>query len=201
MKPTLPARGALALLVGVALAGCPLPQTLPEYPTTTPYPSPRIIAELAHPYLSLVRVGPSCAGGHAAFTLSATVGWENVTDPVDVRWFVDYDPNSTALKIPVSNERLVGTGDVAIGSLRPVKAWVFDPYASDLPGGSPADQQAFRDAGGLHVVELVVSNNFAPEPASPYPNRTPASSPRQFETQVYRWVFQYVPTGGSCSYP
>ena len=42
MKPTLPACGAMALLLGAALAGCPLPQTLPEYPTSGTITPPRI---------------------------------------------------------------------------------------------------------------------------------------------------------------
>jgi hypothetical protein len=48
----------------------------------------------------------------------------------------------------------------------------------------------------VHVVELVVSNGFAPEPTS-RPYRTPAQG---YETQFFRWVFRYVP-GGACGYP
>ena len=59
-------------------------------------------------------------------------------------------------------------------------------------------------------MELVVSNGFArrtrrPVPPPDRPWRTPLKTATQtFETQVYRWVFHYVPTGTAgarCSYP
>ena len=68
-------------------------------------------------------------------------------------------------------------------------------------GDTAADQQGFRDGGGLHVVELVVSNGFAPDPGpAERPWRSPATN---FETQVQRWVFHYVPAGagGACGFP
>jgi hypothetical protein len=200
-------RTALGFLAAVALAGlagCPIPQPLPSYPTTSPFPSPRIIADLVEPYGALQIVGPNCLGNTAVYALSATLGWENVTDPIEARWFVDYDKDSPSLQVPVlfSPEIIPAPLD-GISTVRPVTPVVFDPYKADIRFGAPVLQQAYRDGGGLHVVELVVSNNFAAEPGDPphlYPYRTPASTPRQFETQVFRWVFHYTP-GGSCQNP
>jgi hypothetical protein len=197
-RPLNRAPALVGSLLALALAACPIPQTLPEYSATSSFPSPRLIADLAVPYQAVVLVAPDCAGLTGTFRLSATLGWENTTDPVDARWFVDYDKTLLHLYTPVQTERILGPND-GITTTRAVTPWTFDPYAAD-PGLTPADRQAYRDGGGLHVVELVVSNNFAPEPATPYPYRTPASQPRKFETQVYRWVFHYQ-VGGSCAFP
>jgi hypothetical protein len=50
----------------------------------------------------------------------------------------------------------------------------------------------------VHVVEVVVSNNFlAPKEDSPLPYRNVT---RGFETQAYRWVFLTVPeSSGACT--
>ena len=183
MTTTLPGRGALALLLVAALAGCPLPQPLPEYPTNGTITPPRIQSDTLTHVDTILLVD------------------ENTFELVEARWFVEYDPARAATVTPIPPiQKIEGPAD-GVSIERHLDPFVFKPYGFD-PFGS---EQAFRDGGGLHVVELVVSNNFAPEPASPRPWRTPLKTATQtFETQVYRWVFHYVPTGTAgarCSYP
>jgi hypothetical protein len=100
---------------------------------------------------------------------------------VQARWTITFGPKP----IPAPSDGLT--------TVRPVTPWTFQPYGFD-PAGS---EQAFRDGGGLHVVELVVSNGFAPQDdaAAAQPNRTTKAN---FQTQVFRWVFHYAP-GGVCA--
>jgi len=207
MKRTLPAPGTLALLLGATLAGCPLPQALPEYPTSGTITPPRIQSDSLTPVDTVVLVDANCVlGTNPTFTLSARLVDENTYEKVEVRWFVDYDPTRAASVSPVLPPEIIdGPADGATIE-RSLEDFLFQPYGFD-PVGS---EQAYRDGGGLHVVELVVSNNFAPEvpppvPAHDRPWRTPLKTATQtFETQVYRWVFHYVPTGTAearCSYP
>jgi hypothetical protein len=203
MKPTLPARGALALLVGVALAGCPLPQTLPEYPTSGTITPPRIQSDTLTPIDTVTLVDAGCAAA-PSFTLSARLIDENTYEKVEARWFVDYDPAVAASVTPRLPPQIIDGPSDGVTIERPLNDFLFQPYGFDPAGG----EQAFRTGGGLHVVELVVSNNFAPEipppvPAHARPWRTPLKTQTQtFETQVYRWVFHYVPAGtGVCGSP
>lgn len=187
-----PPLAALSLL----LAGCPLPQVLPEYPSTGRIAPPRIVTDQATPPDTIVEVAPDCPGAEAdhVFTLSASLIDENTVEPVVARWFVDYRPGRST-EVPAQPEEPIPGPEDGITLSRPLTPYQFRPYTFDDP--------SFRAAGGLHVVELVVSNGFAPEPGVPpheRPWRTPAEN---FETQVYRWVFHYVPagTGGACGYP
>ncbi len=213
MRSTLPGRGALALLLGAALAGCPLPQTLPEYPASGTITPPRIQSDSVTPSDTVILVDAGCPGldtSHA-FRLGATIVDENTYEPVEYRWFVDYDPQRATVR-PLFPDRqfIPGTQD-GVTIERAVPPLELQPYTFDPPlYGSPTESkpgQNFRDSGGLHVVELVVSNAFAsedpaPVPAHARPWRTPLKNATQsFETQVYRWTFHYVPTGGACSYP
>jgi len=200
MRPTLPRRGALALLLGAALSGCPLPQTLPEYPTSGTITPPRIQSDTLSPIETVILVEAGCAT-EPTFALSAVLIDENTFELVEVRWFVDYDPSRAASVTPIPPiQKIEGPSD-GITIERRLTPFVFKPYGFD-PFGS---EQAYRDGGGLHVVELVVSNNFAPEPATPRPWRMPLKNATQtFETQVYRWIFHYVPAGTAgarCGYP
>ncbi len=213
MSPPRPACPWPAALAALALlsAGCPIPQSLPEYPSTGTVAPPRIQSDAALPVDAFL---PVAAGGCAAapvFRLSAPLVDENTLEPVDARWFVDYDPGNSLRANPVNGgpDIIEGPAD-GLSTLRPVCAagkapdcllpFAFRPYDFD-PSGA---EQAFRDAGGLHVVELVVSNGFEGGPVDqaglPRPWRTPKA---QFETQVHRWVFHYVPAGagGSCGFP
>lgn len=194
----LPGRRALAALLGLLgpwLAGCPLPQSLPEYPGTGRIAPPRIVTDQATPPDTVVEVAPDCpgAGTDHVFSLGAGLIDENTVEPVEARWFVDYRPDlSTVTPIPPI-EIIPGPED-GVTVERPLTPFQFRPYTFD--------DAAFRAGGGLHVVELVVSNGFLLEPTSglPRPWRTPKA---QYETQVHRWVFHYVPAGagGACGYP
>jgi hypothetical protein len=188
--------GALGLL----LAGCPIPQSLPEYPSTGKIAPPRIRSDSTTPPDSGVLVAPDCQAGGGAepvFLLSTSLVDENTLEKVEARWFVDYLPGNQAREAVRRSELIDGPLD-GLSTTRPVQSFAFHPYGYD-PQGS---EQAYRDGGGIHVVELVVSNGFAPEPAAgetafTRPWRTPLP---QFETQVFRWVFHYSP-GGACAYP
>ena len=182
---------AAPLLALALLAGCPLPQALPEYPSTGTIAPPRIKSDAATPGATVILVDPAC-GGTPSFTLSTALVDENTLEKVEVRWFVDYQAGSQSRAAPLFTQTIDGPAD-GLNTQRTISDLVFQPYDFDPVGG----EQAFRDGGGLHVVELVVSNGFAPEPASPRPYRTPATN---FETQVFRWIFHYAP-GGICQYP
>ncbi len=201
-------RVALAGLLAALLAGCPIPQLLPEYPTGTIAP-PRILSDQVLPVDTIILVSPSCATS-PAFSLFVSLVHEDTLEMVEARWFVDYDP-ARSTKVPYRTLFIEGPTD-GITITRPV-------VPKDSPPGTPSFvfepydfyDQAFRDGGGLHVVELVVSNGFAAEPAFgqpplPRPGRTPSFNPVtqvQYETQVHRWVFHYVPAaaGGACGFP
>jgi hypothetical protein len=183
-------RRAAALAAAAALAGCPLPQSVPEYPATGVVTPPRLLVDAITPVDTVIRVSTTCAPA-PTYTLSATLEDTDTTERVDARWFVDYDETQDDSTIR-SQEQVVVADGAEDPTIRVVTPYVFRPYDWDPP---PA-------AGGLHVVELVVSNGFAAEPAEPpagwRPNRMPAP---QFQTQWYRWVFSYVDSGGACGYP
>jgi hypothetical protein len=206
MRPTLPSGGALALLLGATLAGCPLPQALPEYPTSGTITPPRIQSDQVTPGDTVILVSAGCpASPEPVFTLSARLVDENTYEKAEARWFVDYDPSRASTVTPIPPIQIIDGPADGVTIERTLGDFLFKPYGFDPLGG----EQAFRDGGGLHVVELVVSNNFAPEPAPPAANprpwRTPLRTATQtFETQVHRWVFHYVPAaapGGRCGYP
>jgi hypothetical protein len=207
MRRTRSARSALAALLGAALSGCPIPQTLPEYPTSGAITPPRILSDQVTPSDTVVLVDAGCLlPPTPTFTLSAGLIDENTYEKTEARWFVDYDPGRAASVTPVLPPQIVDGPADGVTIERSLDDYLFQPYGFD-PLGS---EKAFRDGGGIHVVELVVSNNFAPEtpppvPAHVRPWRTPLKTATQtFETQVYRWVFHYVPTGTAgalCRYP
>jgi hypothetical protein len=193
LSPPLPSRAALLTALATLLAGCPIPQSLPEYPLTGKIAPPRIVADDALPSETIIVVAPDCPGADAdhLFVLSTSLIDENTKELVEARWFVDYEVGRSTERPYESPPPIQGPTD-GITVQRPLAPFQFRPYTFDDP--------AFRLAGGLHVVELVVSNGFAPEPAVP-PNARPYRTPlAQFETQVFRWVFHYTP-GGACGYP
>ncbi|MBK9517131.1 MAG: hypothetical protein IPO09_07195 [Anaeromyxobacter sp.] len=196
--PRARSRRALAALVGLLgpwLGGCPLPQSLPEYPSTGRIAPPRIVTDQATPPGTVVEVAPDCPGADTdhVFSLSAGLIDENTVEPVEARWFVDYQPGRSTVT-PIPPIEIIPGPEDGVTLERPLTPFQFRPYTFD--------DAAFRAGGGLHVVELVVSNGFLLEPTSglPRPWRTPQA---QYETQVHRWVFHYVPAGagGACGYP
>jgi hypothetical protein len=170
---------AMAALAAALAAGCPLPQPLAEVArvdggTVSP---PRIVAESAVPSDTIVLVSRSCAT--AVFSLAAEVEDVNTTESVEARWFVDYSPD--VVQIPLA--QVVPADADSSNPIRNVPPYSFDA----LKAGTTAP---------LHVVELIVSNAFQPiSTTSPAENR---SAQPGYETDVYRWVFQYVDTGGRC---
>jgi len=180
----------LLLALAVLLAGCPLPQALPEFPSTGAITPPRITSDTATPLDTVLEVAPNCPAS-PVFTLSAKLVYENTIGNAEARWFVDYLPGDQQREAPRLPAEIIRPVD-DLTTVRAVTPWDFRPYDFDAGG------QAFRDAGGLHVVELVVSNGFeAGAGSGPRPFR---STEAGFETQVQRWVFHYAP-GGGCGFP
>ncbi len=189
---------AAALAAAAALVGCPLPQPLPAYPATGAIAPPRILMDAVMPNATVIRVSTGCApvppatAADPIFTLSAQVHDDTTTELVEARWFVDYDATASSRgSLIVQNDSVEAptSGDPRV---RALPVYAFHPYVFFSPS-QPV-------AGDVHVVELVVSNGFDPAGpnALPLPNRSPALN---FETQYYRWVFQYVASGGSCGFP
>jgi hypothetical protein len=190
---TRPVRRIGAVLVavfaaGAVLGGCPIPQPLPGVGPIDgglPITPPRVLTDSAHPGLAMTAYGPlaSCpAGSH--FDVSATLADENSEEPVEVRWFVDYDPDSQPLRTPLQVETLPPPADPT-QYLRYPSSFPFTPWDFDRP------------TERVHVVELTVSNGFLPVgaavPPGSLPNRTAAPG---YEVQVFRWTFQPSLTGG-----
>jgi hypothetical protein len=177
---------ALAVAAAATLAGCPIPQPIPGVGDVsgTPITPPRIVTESARPRLPLTAYGPpsACPGG-ATFLVDADVIDENSTEPVEVRWFVDYDPANQARRTPLQVETL-SAPTVEPVYLRFPAAFAFHPSDFD----APADR--------VHVVEMAISNGFlpvgAPVPPGSFPNLTAAPG---YAVQVFRWTFQPDPAG------
>ncbi|MGC3998923.1 MAG: hypothetical protein QM767_16320 [Anaeromyxobacter sp.] len=196
MRRDLPALAGLALL----LAGCPIPQPLPDYGggTTTP---PRIVADGATPNDTFVRIAAGCSGAKPSVTLAASLVDPNTVETVTARWFVDYDPESSSRRVPLQQTEVPPPDSGATDPLnRTITPFAFVPYDYP-PAVLPA---ASWDASGvIHVVELVVSNAFdasgdPPGSAAALPYRSPATG---FETQVYRWTVVLVPESGDVTCP
>ncbi len=169
---------ALALLA----AACPLPQPLTDVPKTpgNVTPPPRILTDSISPIDTVIPVTRDCPGG-ASFVLRATIHDDTVLEQVDARWFVDYAPDP------------LNARPYHVDALAPPD----DPSQVDRPLPPLTLQLPVADTASLHVAELVVSNGFyvLDDPAAPLRNR---SAQPGFETQVFRWVFSYVDTGGRC---
>jgi hypothetical protein len=189
IRTLVPAAALLALLTG-----CPLPQPLPEYPAGTVTP-PRIVMDGISPEGTYVRVPASCSGAKPSYTLAAALV-DNIEDEsVTARWFVDYDPLSAATSRPEQEDIVPPAGDGAADPLRrEVPSFAFVPYDYSPTVGATSSGPPYDDPNVVHVVELVVSNNFDPtgDPAGSgalLPYRSPATG---FETQAFRWVFVLV---------
>ena len=175
------AAAALALL-----AGCPLPQAVPEVglvPGGTLIPAPRIVPEKVRPSSTFIDVSRTCPEA-PQITFHATISEFDPSATPEVRWFVDYDP--------VSNSGIQG-----IPESPPYPPGSTDTYRDVTPRLFTASR--WQDPSvAVQVVELVTSNGFLAGDGGPLPNRSPR--PNQ-ETQVFRWVIRYVATGGACTIP
>ncbi len=189
MKLPPPSLAALLLLVG-----CPLPQSVPSVPPGS-IPPPRIVDDVsappAAPSCTLTTAGttvafdPNLALPGQTFRIAATIADENYSEPVDYRWFVDYDP-----AIGVSPP---GYLPIQTGQLAPPTA---EPYTRRQIPQLPFQPLSYGNT--IHVLELVVSNGFETcdtlsASSQPLPCRTPQTTPNSYEVQSYKWVFVPVP--------
>jgi hypothetical protein len=160
------------------LAGCPLPQPVPEIEGNISITPPRILTDSVRPTDSVVLVGTSCAP-EAFVPFGGTIDDPDLDEAVEARWFVDYAADAPGVH---QNDFPIAPPD-GTDTRRALSDFRFFPA---------------RFAPVPHVIELVVSNGFFPiglDPAgSPQPNRTPQTG---FETQVFRWLVFYE-AGGRC---
>ncbi len=194
-------RIALALAGAAALAGCPIPQPLPDYPAGTVTP-PRIVVEgIANPG-TVVLVPASCPPGHEPSTLlTATLIDVDTFERVVARWFVNYDPIDPGLRAIRQEDDIPGVDATPPQTERAVPLFTFFPYGSWGNTIASSGGGSGRNEGAVQIVELVVSNGFDPAAVGPpvlLPNRTPLIG---FETQVYRWVFMTVPQSATTVCP
>ncbi len=186
--------GALLLATlagGAVLGGCPIPQPLPGVGSIDgglPITPPRVLTSSAEPGLAMTDYRTSasatpCPPG-SFFEVSATLIDENSEEPVEVRWFVDYDPDNQLKRTPLQIETLPPPADPQQFRRFP-GPFPFSPWDFDRP------------TERVHVVELTVSNGFLPVgavvPPGALPNRTAAPG---YEVQIFRWTFQPSATGG-----
>lgn len=181
-----------AAVVGAAVlvGACPLPQPLPGVGSTdagvaiTP---PRVSPSTAQPILPITRYGPAtvCDGG-AEFSVVADVIDLNVSEPDEVRWFIDYDPEVPAIPgmLIFSDETLLGSSNQTLRTPTPVS---FRPSSYDAAAPS-----------GTHVLQMAVSNGFQSPTTQPsfdggMPNMEPQAG---YDVQVFRWTFEPALDGG-----
>ncbi len=197
-------RAVLPLLaVAALLAGCPIPQPLPEYSAGTVTP-PRILADdqLAPKNGSfdgaVTLIPANCMTIAPTRDLTASIVDSNTVEGVEARWFVNYDYREAWLRHYESQIIPPAANNT---DRRLIPTWEFVPYNYAPPYGTPAlPGPAYRDPGVLRVVELVVSNGFDPSVVGTFPGSNRAPKPG-FETQVYRWVFLTVPESASVPCP
>lgn len=204
----------LALLALVApwvlLAGCPLPQPLPDYTTGSITP-PRILADeqmapLNSSFDGAVTFVPSnCVTVAPSYLLSARIVDTNTVESVEARWFVNYDFRDAPwneIQNPNSQPIIVGPNADSTNLVRSLPPFPFYPYSKPPPYGTTPklDGPPWPQPGVVRVVEMVVSNGFDPTVVGTTPggNRSPKPG---FETQVYRWVFLTVPESASVPCP
>lgn len=183
----------LALLLA---AGCPIPQTVPEYPKGSPITPPRIVAESAVPQTTLIRVPIDCGDVDPWYVdLSAVLVDEDIAEPVEARWFVDYVPDVGDFRVAIRKNDIIGpipqADENRPNTARSIPAFRFYPYGTPPPLAQEGQGLTNKSPGVIHVVELVLSNGFwtdppASDPQYDAPRRTPLPG---FETQVFRWTF------------
>lgn len=179
-------RRALAAVAGaLLLAGCPIPQPLPDYPAGT-IPPPRILTEsltIPEPVIFVPAECTSTAPG-PAYTLGARLFDSNNIEQIQARWFVNYPDGGAD---PHIEAQVPPDGDPTVFA-RTVEPFVFHPYAFAPPRGGGAPP--FNAPNTVRVVELLVSNAFFDPPnEAPIAFRSPAPN---FETQLQRWTFVLV---------
>lgn len=191
-------RAALPLLA-VLLAGCPIPQPLPDYPPGTITP-PRILVDDQLGNGAVVLIPANCATAPTR-VLAPKIVDSNTIESIEARWFVNYDFRDTAWN-RIWQENVVPPNADPTNLTRTLPPFTFEPYNHHPPYGTPPlPGPLYPQAGVLRVVELVVSNGFDPGALStivPAANRAALAG---FETQVYRWVYLTVPESSSVPCP
>jgi len=184
-----------AIAVAAALAGCPLPQPLPEYSASGVTP-PQIVEESirvngAQAPSPVILVPANCTPElEPQYELSAMLEDSNNLEPVTARWFVNYDARYAEYNVVRSEETSVPpTTSDPLDITRTVAPWTFKPYQYFGPAGASGGGVPLPDPGVVRVVELVVSQNFAPSTTN-FPNRAPVTG---FKTQSHAWTFLSVP--------
>jgi hypothetical protein len=195
---------AVLLLAALGLAGCPLPQPLPDYPAGTITP-PRILVQTVLPTSeAVIRVGTGCATSgtnEPSFEMTAQLFDQNNIEQVVARWFVNYDSADLQSQTPVGGDQQVPPSPDTTVFTRVLPDQPFGRAAGFHPFQWPPPQQTgtlvatpYNEPGTIRVVELLVSNSFKPEPSTPkYREPNP-----NFEVQLYRWVFLLVPGTENC---
>lgn len=199
--PLLPA----LLAAGAVLAGCPIPQPLPEYSASGTTPPRILVDDQLAPrngaFDGAVTFLPANCVTAPTRALSARIVDTNIVEGVEARWFVNYDFRDLAHN-RIWQSSVIPPNVDSTNLVRVVPTFTFEPYQAPQPYGSPALLgPPYLDAGVLRVVELVVSNGFDPALSgtiAPAVNRAPKAA---FETQVYRWVFVTVPESASVPCP
>jgi hypothetical protein len=206
----LPAARRLAVaaaLLALGLAGCPIPQPLPDYPAGTVTP-PRIRMDEMIPETDgnpIIFVPAGCATP-PTYTLGGSVSDSNTIERIEARWFVNYDPRYSLNYNWLQRSTILPNADTT-DLIRTVPSFTFTPYDFGPSPGAPSlthSNPPFPEDGVLRVVELVVSNGFDPAPittTSELPNKKPSAGSSKFETQTYRWVFLSVPQSASVTCP
>lgn len=189
---------AVAPALAAALSGCPIPQPLPDYPAGAVTP-PRIVVDGIGNGQTVVRVPAGCPAA-PTYDLGATLIDVDTIEVVQARWFVNYEPGDSSRYTPLNEADIPGANANPPVTERTVPKFTFRPY-DGFPTIENTGAGSGRNAGAMHVVELVVSNGFDPAangfPAT-LPNRTPLPG---FETQVYRWMFITVPQSATVVCP
>jgi hypothetical protein len=200
----------MPLSLAAVLAGCPIPQPLPDYPAGTITPPRILVDELVGDGKPIIFVPSGCTTTDPSYNLSARVVDTNTIETIDSRWFVNYDARNTQdamyvrqYAIPPNADPTNLTREVPPRVNGVPQYFLFKPYDFAPALGAPdvGHSKPYPDSGILRVVELVVSNGFDPAPVTTgtaLPNRAPSPG---FETQVFRWVFLSVPESASVRCP
>jgi len=191
-------RTIAALAAAIALAGCPLPQPLPDYPAGTVTP-PRIVVDQISRGETVVKVPASCPTP-PVYELTAGLIDVNTIELVRARWFINYNPTDSSRYTPLQQDDIPGIDATPPVTERTVPPYTFRPY-DGFPTIEGTGGNSGQNVGAVHVLELVVSNGFDPAAVSPpaaLPNRTPLPG---FETQLHRWVFLTVNASPSVPCP
>ncbi len=198
-------RHATALAGALLLAGCPIPQPLPEYSAGTITP-PRIVmddstSQIAYPGTVVLVTPEFCTTPAPSYALSGALIDANTFEQVSARWFVNYDPVDPALRQWRQQDEIPGLNTTPPQTRRTLPTFTFYPYANyGRTVAGTGNGTNGTEPGAVQIVELVVSNGFDPAVANPgdpagsgaiLPFRSPALG---FETQMFRWVFVTTPS-------